>query len=151
MGFCNTSDSTSNRIADLLSRLTRAEKLYLVAKADTGFLPRLNLKEFQFFNTCLHGWWTTNVTTFPMPIGLAATFDVELMAQIGDVVGLEGRAMSQRDYAASLDWPTNLHGVALNYLVCKDASEVNMARHPLWGRTSETYGPFTVVIPVQVF
>jgi hypothetical protein len=51
---------------DLVKRLTREEKINLVTRADTGFLPRLNLKEFKFFNTCLHGWWTSNVTTFGM-------------------------------------------------------------------------------------
>jgi len=109
-------------------------------KADTGFLPRLNLKRFNFFNTCLHGWWTSNVTTFGMPIGLAASFDLDLMKRVGEVIGVESRALEQRDYATSYDWTLGLHGVSTDWLVCKDAAEVNMARHPLWGRNAETYG-----------
>lgn len=140
MPFCNASLPTSERVADLLGRLSRTEQLYLVDKADTGFLPRLNLKEFKFFNTCVHGWWTSNVSTFGMPIGMAAMFDLELMRRVAEVVGVESRALSQRDYNQSYDWDTGLHGVSLNWLVCKDSSEVNMARHPLWGRISETYG-----------
>ena len=42
--------------ADLVSRLTRTEKINLILVADTGFLPRLNLKEFGFYSTCAHGW-----------------------------------------------------------------------------------------------
>ena len=29
---------------------------------------------------------------------------------------------------------------AHNWLVCKDSAEVNMNRHPLWGRNPETFG-----------
>ena len=138
--FCDHRKPTAVRIGDLLQRLTREEKLGLVQQASPGFLPRLNLKEFQFFNTCQHGWWTSNVTTFGMPVGMAASFDAGLMRRIAEVVGAESRALSQRDYGASFDQATGLHGVAINWLVCKDAAEVNMLRHPLWGRASETYG-----------
>ena len=138
--FCDSTKSNSVRINDLISRLTREEKINLVIMSDTGFLPRLNLKEFNFYNTCLHGWWTSNVTTFGMPAGMAATFDAKVMRQIGEVVGSEGRAISQREYETSFDFVTGYHGVAYNFLVCKDAAEVNMNRHPLWGRNPETYG-----------
>ena len=140
LGFCDASRPVEERVADLVSRLTRREKIELVAKADTGFLPRLNVKEFDLYHTCFRGWWAANVTTFGVPAGIAATFDVELMRSIADVVGLEGRAMSQRDYKNSMDSETGLYGVSYRWLVCKDASEVNMNRHPLWGRNPETLG-----------
>lgn len=138
--FCDHTAPVANRIHDLLQRLSREEKVNLVTQADTGFLPRLNLKEFHFFNTCVHGWWTSNATTFGMPVGMAASFDKKLMRQIADVIGVESRALSQREYASSYDTITKLHGVSEDFLVCKDSSEVNMNRHPLWGRNSETYG-----------
>jgi beta-glucosidase-like glycosyl hydrolase len=101
-------------VQDLVSRLTQEEKINLVQQADTGFLPRLNLKEFNFFNTCLHGWWTSNVTTFGMPVGMAASFDTTVMRQIAEVIGVEGRAMSQRDYATSFDQASdNIHSIML--------------------------------------
>jgi beta-glucosidase len=134
LSFCDISKPVEARVADLVTRLTREEKINLVTQADTGFLPRLNLKEFNFFNTCHHGWWTSNVTTFGMPIGFAATFDNKLMRRIADVIGVESRALSQRDYIKSFDSSTGYHGVALDWLVCKDSAEVNMNRHPLWGR-----------------
>ena len=114
--FCDARLSREDRVADLLSRLTREEKEGLVAHADTGFLPRLNLKQFKFFNTCMHGWWTSNVTTFPMPATMAASFDTSLLQRVGEVVGTESRAMNQRDYNTSFDPATSLHGVANNWL-----------------------------------
>jgi beta-glucosidase len=151
--FCDATKPTDARVADLLSRLTRQEKVSLIERADTGFLPRLNLKQFGFFNTCLHGWATSNVTTFGMPIGFAASFDLGLMKQIAEVVGSEGQAMSQRDYEASYNFALKVHGVAYNWAVCKDSSEVNMARDPRWGRVSETYGedPFLTSTMGEVF
>ena len=138
--FCDHGAPVAARVADLVSRLTREEKINLVTQADTGFLPRLNLKAFHFFNTCVHGWWTSNATTFGMPVSMAASFDTAVMRQVAEVVGVESRAMSQRDYATSFDPETNLHGVMHDWLVCKDSAEVNMNRHPLWGRNAETYG-----------
>ncbi len=60
-----------------------------------------------------------NATCFPVAMARAATFDVELEAEIGRVIGLEARA------------------VGANYFggVC-----VNLLRHPAWGRAQETYG-----------
>ena len=63
-----------------------------------------------------------------MPVSIAATFDIELMKQVAEVVGVEGRALSQRDYNSSFDHRSKLYGVSLNSLVCKDAAEVNMNR-----------------------
>ena len=131
LAFCDHEAPVATRVQDLISRLTRQEKLNLVTMADTGFLPRLNMKDFKFFNTCVHDWWTSNATTFGMPVGMAASFDTSVMRQIVEVIGVESRALSQRDYAKSFDDATKLHGVAHNWLVCKDSSEVNMNRHPM--------------------
>ena len=70
---------------------------------------------------------------------MAASFDMAVMRQISEVIGVESRALSQREYKTSFDARSGNHGVSLNYLVCKDAAEVNMNRHPLWGRNPETY------------
>ena len=55
---------------------------------------------------------------------MAASFDAALMRRIAEVVGVESRALSQRDYTASFDKATGLHGVSENWLVCKDSAEV---------------------------
>ena len=62
-----------------------------------------------------------------MPIGLAASFDKALMRKVGEVIGLESQAMAQRDYNASFNVDLEVHGVAYDWQVCKDSSEVNMA------------------------
>ena len=71
---------------------------------------------------------TSHVTTFGMPVGMAATFDTGVMRDIAEVVGVESRALSQRDYIKSYDATSKYNGVALDWLVCKDAAEVNMNR-----------------------
>ena len=73
------------RVADLVSRLTRREKIDLVVQADTGFLPRLNLKEFKFFNTCKSGQASTLFSGRPASLfsGTRATATVVLHAAEG--------------------------------------------------------------------
>ncbi len=60
-----------------------------------------------------------NATCFPVAMARAASFDVELEAAIGDVIGLEARAAGATYFGG----------------VC-----VNLLRHPGWGRAQETYG-----------
>ena len=67
----------------------------------------------------------TPTTSFPQPIGMAATFDRELIRQAGDVTGRESRAfanaVSRRGH-------------------CRLAPTVDLCRDPRWGRTEEGYG-----------
>ncbi len=58
-------------------------------------------------------------TTFPVSIARGATWDTNLEARIGAVIGLEARA----------------EGATLYGGVC-----INLLRHPAWGRAQETYG-----------
>lgn len=58
-------------------------------------------------------------TTFPVSMARGASWDPELERRIGDVMGVEGRAI----------------GVTLSGAIC-----INLLRHPAWGRAQETYG-----------
>lgn len=60
-----------------------------------------------------------NATCFPVSMARGATWDLELEERMGDVIGLELRAL----------------GANLTGAVC-----VNLLRHPAWGRAQETYG-----------
>ncbi len=60
-----------------------------------------------------------NATCFPVAMARAASFDVDLEAEIGRVIGLESRAVGASYFGG----------------VC-----VNLLRHPAWGRAQETYG-----------
>lgn len=68
-------------------------------------------------------------TSFPMPVLLAASFDDELIKQVGDVIGTEARAWGNAGYAGVDYWTPN----------------VNPFKDPRWGRGSETPGEDALV------
>ena len=56
-------------------------------------IERLGIPAYNWWNGALHGVARAGVATmFPQAIGLAATFDRELIQEIGDVVSTEGRS-----------------------------------------------------------
>ncbi|MCS7119791.1 MAG: glycoside hydrolase family 3 N-terminal domain-containing protein [Nitrososphaerota archaeon] len=67
----------------------------------------------------LHGCMATGCTIFPQSIGLASTWNPELMEKVGAAIGRETRA----------------HGI--HHLL---SPTINIARDPRCGRTEETYG-----------
>jgi beta-glucosidase len=96
-------------------------------------IDRLGIKEYNWWNEALHGVARAGMATvFPQPIGLAATFDCNLLRKIGDSIALEGRAKYQAYqevgdrgiYKGLTFWSPN----------------INIFRDPRWGRGQETYG-----------
>jgi len=67
----------------------------------------------------------TQTTSFTQPIGMAATFDRELIRKAGDVTGKESRAFA------------NAVGKTGH---CRLCPTVDMCRDPRWGRNEEGYG-----------
>ena len=67
----------------------------------------------------------TPTTSFPQPIGMAATFDRELIRKAGDITGKESRAFE------------NAVGKSGH---CRLAPTVDLCRDPRWGRNEEGYG-----------
>ncbi len=67
----------------------------------------------------LHGFWHPNGTVFPQTLGLAGSFDVDLVNQMADIIGKEARAVGVRQLFAP---------------------DVDIPRDPRWGRMQETYG-----------
>jgi len=94
-GFCNRSASASARAADLVSRLTLAEKVgFLVDKQ--AALPRLGIPLYEWWSEALHGVSYVGpgtrfsslvpaATSFPQPILTAASFNATLFRAIGEV------------------------------------------------------------------
>ncbi|MBI9116125.1 glycoside hydrolase family 3 N-terminal domain-containing protein [Sanguibacter suaedae] len=109
---------------DLLALLTLDEKLALLHQVTPG-VPRLGLAPFRTGTEALHGVsWLGTATVFPQPVGLAATWDLDLLEKVGDAVATEVRAKHAADPSVSLNvW----------------APVVNPLRHPLWGRNEEGY------------
>ena len=108
----------------LLAELTIDEKITLLHQHQPA-IERLGLDAFHTGTEALHGLsWVGTATVFPQPVGLAATWDPEFLAEVGDAVATEVRAKHAQDRSLSLNvW----------------APVVNTLRHPLWGRGEEGY------------
>ncbi len=110
------------RARALLGRLTLDEKVALLHQHAPA-VERLGLAAFHTGAEVLHGVaWLGTATVFPQPVGLAATWDPDLVERVGAAVGVELRAKHAADPAVSLNvW----------------APVVDPLRHPAWGRNEE--------------
>ena len=125
--FMNPKLSAEERAADLVSRMTPEEKYSQLRARTAAAIPRLGIQEYNWWREALHGVARDGTaTSFPTGLGIASTWDVDLVQQMGAVVSDEAREKF------------NVPGVTngLNYW----SPTVNMARDPLWGRADETYG-----------
>jgi beta-glucosidase len=122
------------RVHDLIRRMSLAEKVAQLQN-DAPSIPRLSLHAYNYWNEALHGVANNGIATvFPEPIGMASTWNPELLHQEGNVIGIEGRAKFNQ-YAArhngDAKWWTGLTFWTPN---------INIFRDPRWGRGQETYG-----------
>ena len=92
--YRNPSASPASRVKDLLKRMTLEEKV-LQMQNGAPALARLNIPAYDWWNEALHGVARAgNATVFPQAIGLAATWDTDLMHRIADV---EDRVLAGAD------------------------------------------------------
>jgi beta-glucosidase len=122
------------RIEDLIRRMSLAEK---VAQLQNGApaIQRLGLPAFNYWSEALHGVAANGVATvFPQAIGMAATWDPDLIRQEASVIGIEGRAKFN-DYASKHNGNSKWFG-GLTFW----SPNINIFRDPRWGRGQETYG-----------
>ena len=106
--FCNGSLSITARAADLVARLSPAEKLaqlstYSFAKKYnhrfTPPVPRLGLPGYSYHTEGLHGVRDSyvaglNATLFPQVTAMAATANASLVHEMARVMGVEARGIS---------------------------------------------------------
>ena len=124
---------TARRKAEaLVSRMTLEEAAsQLIYNAPA--IPRLNVPEYNWWNEALHGVARAGAATmFPQSIGLAATFDPELVRELGGIAATEGRAKYN---AASRHGDRDIYK-GLTFW----SPNVNIFRDPRWGRGQETFG-----------
>ncbi len=129
--YMNPNLSPSERAADLVHRMTLAEKATQMYN-NSAAIPRLNVPAYQWWSEALHGVIDQGVTEYPEPIGLAATFDTPGIHTMATQIGIEGRIKHVQDAA-------NGHmgiGGGLDFW----APNLNIFRDPRWGRGQETYG-----------
>ena len=132
--FRDTGLSHSERIKDLLEQLSVDEKInMLIATSDS--IPRLGIDKYHHGNEGLHGVVRPGkFTVFPQAIGLAATWNPELIYQVSTTVSDEARA--KWNFYKQGKEQKDLYSDLLTLW----SPTVNMARDPRWGRTPETYG-----------
>jgi beta-glucosidase len=130
--FQNQALSFDARARDLVARMTLDEKIsQMMNKAPA--IPRLGVPAYEWWNEALHGVARAgSATVFPQAIGLAASFDRQLMGEVADAISEEarakhhdfvGRGLHER-YQGLTFWSPN----------------INIFRDPRWGRGQETYG-----------
>jgi beta-glucosidase len=114
------------RVADLVARFTLEEKIGLMCQYQP-VVERLGVRAYKHGTEAAHGIaWLGEATSFPQPIGLACTWNPDLLERIGSVIGDEARVFYRRD--------PERNGLTLW------APTVDMERDPRWGRTEEAYG-----------
>lgn len=110
---------------EIVSQMTLEEKISQMVHYASA-VERLNIKSYNWWNEALHGVARAGIATvFPQAIGMAATFDTDLVHEIGDAVSTEGRAkfnMFQKQ---------NDHGIYKGLTFW--APNVNIFRDPRWG------------------
>ena len=131
--FQNPDLTSEERAKDLISRLTLEEKAALMCDQSDA-IPRLGIKKFNWWSEALHGYANNDsVTVFPEPIGMAASFNDELVFRIFDAVSDEARAKYHQWLRRGNE---NKRFLSLSVWT----PNVNIFRDPRWGRGQETYG-----------
>ena len=120
------------RAEELVGKMTLEERASQL-RYDAPAIGRLDIPAYNWWNESLHGVARAGIATvFPQAIGMAASFDDELVKKVAECAAIEGRA-KYNEYSAHDDrdiykgltfWSPN----------------VNIFRDPRWGRGHETYG-----------
>ncbi|WP_433383851.1 glycoside hydrolase family 3 C-terminal domain-containing protein [Actinoplanes sp. CA-142083] len=128
--------SLQTRVDDLIGRLTLDEKISLLHQYQPA-IPRLGINLFKAGTEALHGVaWSNDIdnggavvqadgTSFAQPVGMASTWDTDLIERVGSAVGDEARGFNAK----------NPRVFGLNLW----APVVNLLRDPRWGRNEEGY------------
>ncbi len=120
------------RVDDLISRMTLQEKV-LQMQHTSPAIPRLGIPPYDWWNEALHGVARSgHATVFPQAIGMAATWDKDLVHQEARVISTEARA--KYNQAQKED------NYSIYYGLTFWSPNINIFRDPRWGRGQETYG-----------
>lgn len=131
--FLDPAQPLADRVADLVGRMTLEEKLgQLVFNAPA--IPRLGIPAYNWWGEALHGIARNGrATVFPQAIGMAATWDPDLIEHVASAISDEGRA---KYHATLRRYGETGHYQGLTFW----SPNVNIFRDPRWGRGQETWG-----------
>ena len=130
--YQNANLSIEKRVDDFISQLTLEEKVQQLMM-ESPAIDRLGIRKYNWWNECLHGLARNGkATVFPQAIGMAASFDPDMMFRIGEAIALEARA--KYNLNMKVDYMDRYAGLTFW------SPNVNLFRDPRWGRGQETYG-----------
>ena len=130
--FRDTKLPLDDRVKDLVSRMTLDEKVSQMMNSAVA-IDRLGIPAYDWWSECLHGVARAGIATvFPQAIGLASTWDQELLHEVASAISDEARA-KHHEFAR--------RGMRARYEGLTFWSpNINLFRDPRWGRGMETYG-----------
>ena len=114
----NPATPAEGKTARGMAELTNAVQKFFIENS------RLGIPVF-FHEECLHGHAAKGGTSFPQPIGLAATFNPELVEKLYEMTAKEVRSRGAHQALTPV---------------------VDVARDPRWGRVEETFGEDTYLV-----
>ena len=131
---CTHPDDTiaEQRAKEIISKLTIEQKASLMMH-NSAPIDELGIPAYNWWNEALHGVARNGkATVFPQPIGMAASFDENLIYDVFTAVSDEARVKNRQainaghvdQYQGLTFWTPN----------------INIFRDPRWGRGMETYG-----------
>jgi beta-glucosidase len=133
--YLNRAYSPAERAADLVSRMTTAEKAAQMDSSRAPAIPRLGVAAWGWWNESNHGvnastltasgnaTTLVNTTSYPSDLSMGSTWDPTLVYDEAQQIGAEAREVS----------PGNTENLDFY------APTVNLARDPRWGRDDETW------------
>ena len=120
------------RAKELVSKMTIEEKMAQM-RYDAPAIERLGVPAYNWWNECLHGVARQGTATvFPQAIGMASSFNENLMFEVANAISNEARAK----YNEYKKFGEPLIYQGLTYW----SPNINIFRDPRWGRGHETYG-----------
>jgi beta-glucosidase len=135
-GYLDRSFTPAERAADLVARMTLAEKASQMISSRAPAIPRLGVEAYGWWNEAAHGVAReqtndgaeppnlTNTTSYPVSLSLGSTWNPDLVYREAALISDEARDVV-RDNRFDLDFYT---------------PTVNLARDPRWGRNDESFG-----------
>ena len=130
--FMDPKLAIEQRVSDLLGRMTLEEKVGQM-RDHAPAIPRLGIPKYDWWNEGLHGVaFAGYATNFPQVIGMAATWDTDLVHKMGETISTEARAK----YNEAMRDDDHEMFFGLTFW----APNINIFRDPRWGRGQETYG-----------
>jgi len=130
--YLNQQLPLENRVNDLLKRMTLTEKASQM-NSNAPAVDRLQIPAYDWWNEALHGVARAGLaTSFPQPIGLAATFNEASIFKMGVAVSDEARA---KHHQFVREGNRKIYTGLTFY-----SPNVNIFRDPRWGRGHETFG-----------